>query len=129
MTKLRPPIPEALDKLSILTLKLDRLPRDSERGAIEREHAFYTAVIKSYLDDGITVYEHWLDALIEINGRIWDMESAIRQGKDAQLGLEEIGRRSIKIRETNKERVAYKNKIAEELGMDFFEVKVNHASE
>lgn len=129
MTHLRPPIPEALDKLSILTLKLDRLPPEADREAVKREHTFYVAVIQSWLNDGYTVYEEWLDALIEVNGRIWDMESAIRQGKDAQLGLDEIGRRSIKIRETNKERVAYKNKIAEELGMDFFEVKVDHASE
>lgn len=129
MQKLRPPIPEALDKLSILILKLDRLPNDQGREAVQREHAFYTAVIHSYLQDDFTVYEEWLDMLIEINGRCWDLEAAIRQGKDANLGLEEIGRRSLKIREVNKERIAYKNKIAEELGMDFFEVKIDHASE
>lgn len=125
---LLPPLPEALDKLSILTLKLERLPRDIERGAVEREHSFYTAVIDAYLKNGTQVYELWLKTLIEINGRIWDLEAAIRQGRDDELGLEEIGRRALQIRTINGERVRYKNKIAELIGMDFFEVKTDHSS-
>ena len=57
------------------------------------------------------------------------MESDIRKGKEGELGLEEVGRRAILIRNLNRERVALKNKIIEETGIGFKDVKVNHASE
>lgn len=125
---LRTPLPEALDKLSILTLKLERLPDDTNRPMIQREWDFYTKVAESYRADGVVYKDVWLAELIDINGRCWDLEAAIRQGRDAALGLEEVGRRTILLRDMNKERIAIKNKIAEETGMDFFEIKVNHAS-
>ena len=63
--------------------------------------------------------------MIEINGRIWDLESAIRMTDS--LPLEEIGRRTIQIRNINRERIAMKNKIAE-LFEEFQEIKVDHPS-
>ena len=66
--------------------------------------------------------------LQEINGRIWDLESDIRKGKEGELGLEEVGRRAIAIRNINGERIALKQKIAELHG-EYAEKKYNHASE
>ena len=126
---MKTPLPEALEKIAILTLKLERLPGDEERPYVKREHDFYTAVIDLYRLEGVAVDERWLQDLVAINGRIWDVEASIRQGHDAELGLEEIGRRALKIRTINKERIEYKNKVARELGMDFFEIKIDHASE
>jgi len=57
------------------------------------------------------------------------LESDIRGGKENLLGLEEVGRRAIMIRDLNKKRVALRNKIIEETGIGFKDVKVNHASE
>lgn len=125
---MRTPLPEALDKLSILTLKLDRLGNHPNRSAVEREHAFYVAVVDLYRKDDFEVKDTWLRTLMEINARIWDIEALIRQEREGEITLEEIGRRALQIRNINRERVEYKNKIAEELGIDFFEVKVNHAS-
>ena len=68
-----------------------------------------------------------IDALYEVNGAIWDLESDIRKGKEGELGLEEVGRRALKIRDLNAKRIQFKNDISERYGEDS-EVKGNHAS-
>ena len=67
--------------------------------------------------------------MIEINGKIWDLESDIRKGKEQELGLEEVGRRSIQIRGFNKIRVGYKNEMVNLYSEGFEDIKMNHASE
>jgi len=125
---MKTPLPEAIDKLSILMLKRERLPDDEQRRSVQREYEYYLAVIEAYRADGLEVKQEWIDGLYEINGKCWDIEASIRQGRDEELGLEEIGRRAIALRDLNKIRIERKNRVAEEIGMDFFEVKVNHAS-
>jgi hypothetical protein len=44
------------------------------------------------------------------------------------LGLEEVGRRAIAIRDYNAERIRIKNEIQERFGEGFTEFKANHAS-
>jgi hypothetical protein len=73
-------------------------------------------------------FDFYFKSLYDINGKIWDMESEIRKGLDAKLGLDEIGRRAIKIREANKTRVALKNEIAKKTKSGFEDVKMNHIS-
>lgn len=126
---MKTPLPEAIDKLTILMLKRERLPDSPERASVEREYDYYNAVLEAYrTEDGIDIKQSWIDDLYVANGHCWDLEAAIRQGRDAELGLEEVGRRAIELRDLNKIRIAAKNRIAEECGLDFFEVKVDHAS-
>lgn len=54
--------------------------------------------------------------LLICNSKIWNLESDIRKGKDGDLGLEEVGRRAIAIRDINTERWKYKNAINIHLG-------------
>jgi hypothetical protein len=115
------PLTELLDRFSIARLKMERI------GETEclREY--------SYLKDAIMEYafeetEFYVNALYDINGRIWDMESDIRKGLDNQLGMEEIGRRAIKIREANKIRVGLKNEVAKKSKSGFKDIKMNHIS-
>lgn len=126
---MKTPLPEALDKLSILTLKLQRLPNDVNRPVVEREFAFYKKIVDLYKEDGVDVKDEWLAGMIDINGQCWDLEAAIRQGRDDELGLEEVGRRALKLRDLNKIRIERKNEIAKDSGLDFFEIKVDHASQ
>jgi hypothetical protein len=85
-------------------------------------------VIEDYKIINSQVIETYIDKLISINGEIWDLESDIRKGKEGELGLEEVGRRAIRIREFNKIRVGYKNIIVETFGEGYKDVKMNHAS-
>jgi len=78
---------------------------------------------------GVQIKKEWLQELYEINKNQWDLEADLRNGNEEKLGLEEIGRRAIAIRNSNNKRVALKNKIAEETGIGFKDIKVDHISE
>ena len=110
---------EVADRYSIVKLKSERTEADctKELQALTQE-----------LDkvEGLAPY---VQQLYEINGRVWDLESDIRKGKEGELGLEEVGRRAIMIRGINGERVAIKNMVNKIYKTGFLETKVNHASE
>jgi hypothetical protein len=84
--------------------------------------------IEDYRQKDSEFINHKINQLIEINGMIWDLESDIRKGREGELGLEEVGRRAIKIREFNKIRVGYKNDVVEVFGEGYKDIKMNHAS-
>ena len=117
------PISEILDRYSIAVLKKQRLDADND---IELNDL--SEVIEEYKKINSQIIETYIDKLVSINGDIWDLESDIRKGKEGELGLEEVGRRAIRIREFNKIRVGYKNIIVETFGEGYKDVKMNHAS-
>ena len=94
---------EFLDRLSILILRAvkDKAP----------------AELINYLKEFKVNDSDRLMQLLEINNQIWQLESDIRRGKEGELGLQEVGRRALKIRDLNKLRVQLKG-----------ETKVDHAS-
>ena len=119
------PLPEILDRLSILKLKIERIGEPH----LKYELKAYEKAIDEFKKRGMGIKEEWLDKLYDINGKIWDLESDIRKGKENKLGLGEVGRRAIAIRELNKQRVSIKNEIVQKTGIGFKDVKMNHASE
>ena len=119
------PLPELLDRLVIVRLKAERIG-DKEK---EEELEFYNKELENYRKKGLIIKNEWLKKLYEVNGKIWDLEADIRKGKEGELGLEEVGRRAIEIRNLNKTRISIKNEITEVTGSGFKDVKVNHASE
>lgn len=119
------PLPEILDRLVIVRLKAERIKDDEKKKELE----FYKKELENYRKKGFLIKDEWLEKLYEVNGKIWDLESDIRKGKEGLLGLEEVGRRAIKIRNLNKIRISIKNEITELTGSGFKDVKVNHASE
>ena len=117
-------LPEMLDRMSIVKLKIERIGEPH----LKQEYGEYEKAIKDFEKKGIKTKKEWLEELYKINGKIWDLESDIRRGKENEIGLEEVGRRAIEIRELNKQRIAIKNKIVEETGLGFKDIKMNHAS-
>ena len=112
------PISEVADRYSIALLK-------RERANAENQLEIDT------LHEELDTYNNSLEFVIklkEVNGKIWDLESDIRKGKELELGLEEVGRRAIAIRELNKIRVGYKNEMVKIYGEGFEDIKMNHAS-
>jgi hypothetical protein len=112
-------IGEIVDRLSICRLKSERLSLDNSKEMSE-------------LYDEMNTYEgiyQFYDDMYKINGGIWDLESDIRRGNEDTLGLEEVGRRALKIRELNNLRVNLKNEINSKFNEGFIEVKMNHGSE
>ncbi len=129
-------VADICDRYTINRLKIERLGIESpvaksanarfvpsvseEFKVLEREIKNYRK--KNYFSD------RWLNELYIINGKIWDLEADIRKGKERQLGLEDVGRRAIAIRDLNKSRIAVKNLITKKTRTGFTDVKVNHAS-
>ena len=118
------PISEVCDRWTIARLKFERLPESEiSKEELQRQVDYYAEGIDtSHVELMIQV-----DRLYHINGMMWDAEHEIRKGRDANLGLEEIGRRALKIRDLNRERIAIKNKIVELTGEGFKDAKMNYA--
>lgn len=116
------PISEICDRYSIAILKKKRAAADND----EEIHNLRTE-IESYQRVGNLIY-NYIDQLVEINGRIWDLESDIRRGREGELGLEEVGKRALHIRDLNKQRVKCKNELVDIFNEGYKDIKINHAS-
>ena len=119
------PLPEMLDRMSIVKLKIERIGEPY----LEKEMEAYKKALEEFKEKGIEIKQEWIDELYEINGKIWDLESDVRVGKEKEIGLEKVGMIALAIREMNKKRVGIKNKIVEATGRGFKDIKMNHASE
>jgi len=69
-----------------------------------------------------------IDRLCIANIKISILESDIRKGKEDELGLEEVGRRALQIRDINGERVALKNTLKDIFKDGYQDIKVKHRS-
>lgn len=129
MSKVKPvamPICELCDRLTIAQLKLHRLPdTEIDKAGLQKQIEYYETGIDT---DNIKLRDLIFD-LYEINGQMWDAEYDIRKGLDDDLGLTEIGRRALAIRDLNRTRVAIKNQITELVNQpEFKDCKMNHIS-
>ena len=118
------PISEMADRLSIAILKAKRTDND-----MSDEINTYSMELAMDRSGNYETINQFINKLVDINGQIWDLEADIRQGKEAELGLEEVGRRALAIRKLNKIRVGYKNEMVELFNEGFKDIKVNHGSE
>jgi len=114
------PVIELVDRYAIARLKFDRTQANQE------ELDFYTQQMSQY--DSAVIQQH-LDELYSIHECIWNLESELKSGREAELSLEEIGRRAIQIRDYNNQRIALKNQMAQTLGCQVREIKKDHLSE
>jgi hypothetical protein len=130
--RLNMPLCDVCDRLTILMLKVQRLPEDN---AVAELLSLYQATLEAWLHDKSKKFQTTINELVqelyEANSRTWDLEYAIRVGiLTEKHDLNEIGSRAVQIRESNKKRITIKNaltKLAGELhGLDR---KVDHGSE
>jgi hypothetical protein len=114
------PIIELVDRLAIAEIKFHRTK------ANEEELLWYmNQALRIDISLIVDEYEH----LKQIHNEIWELEAELKTGREAELSLEEIGRRAIAIRNHNNQRVALKNLIAEKLNCSVREIKRDHLSE
>ncbi len=114
------PIIELVDRLAIAEVKFKRTK------ANEEELLWYmNEAIRIDLTEIVAEYED----LKRIHNEIWELEAELKTGREAELSLEEIGRRAIAIRDHNNKRVALKNTMAEKLNCSVREIKKDHLSE
>lgn len=116
------PISEVIDRISICKLKVEHIGEPQCEAEL------------NFLKNGVLSYkfqdtEYYIQKLYEINSKIWDLEADIRGCKEKSLGLDEIGKRTLLIRDYNKARVAIKNEIIRKSKMGFEDIKINHLSQ
>jgi hypothetical protein len=114
------PVVELLDRLVIAKIKMDK-------GLNNRVEYDYYARQADHFD--LMEVKPLLDELEQIHLSIWTLESDLRRGLEDNLGLEEIGRRAVIIRNYNNRRVEIKNQLAEQLECSVREIKKDHLSE
>ena len=115
------PVIELVDRYTIARVKHERT-----HGANQAELDFYSEQIQELDTEQI---QPLLDQLTQIHRRIWNLEDDFKKYRETDYSLEEIGRRSLIIRDLNQHRVAYKNQIAAAVGCAVREIKQDHASE
>lgn len=114
------PIIELVDRLAIAEIKFKRTK------ANEEELLWYmNEAIRIDLTEIVDEYED----LKRIHDEIWELEAELKTGREAELSLEEIGRRAIAIRDHNNKRVKLKNTMAQKLNCPVREIKQDHLSE
>ena len=114
------PVGELIDRYIIAVIKYEKTGLNS----IELE--WYTKCIE---DLDLICIEYEMDQLRQAHLNIWRLESSLRSGLEENVGLEEIGRRAIEIRNYNAERVVAKNKISKKMNCAVMEYKHDHISE
>jgi hypothetical protein len=114
------PVIEIVDRLSIAEVKFQRTGTNAEELAWYQDQARHL---------NIQEIANELESLKQIHNKIWELESELKTGCESELGLEEIGRRAIAVRDHNNKRIALKNAMAEKLGCKVKEIKQDHLSE
>lgn len=116
---------DIVDHLCIAQLKAERIGTSEDKKAFREfwEGLFTHILIYPRVD-----WWEVINKLYTIHKAIWDLESAVRQGKLDGDEME-VGRRAIQIRNYNKQRVAIKNELNRFLGEGFQEQKKDHISE
>jgi hypothetical protein len=114
------PIIELIDRLAIAEVKFQRTSANKEELIWYKDQALHVD-----LSEVVNEYED----LKRIHNEIWELEAELKTGREAELALEEIGRRAIAIRDHNNKRVALKNRIAEKLNCSVREIKQDHLSQ
>jgi len=114
------PIIELVDRLAIAEIKFKRTK------ANEEELLWY---INQAVRIDLTLIVDEYENLKTIHNEIWELEALLKTGREAELSLEEIGRRAIAIRDHNNKRVALKNSMAKKLNCPVREIKKDHLSE
>ena len=115
------PIIELVDRYVIAQLKFNK----TQKNAAELE--FYQSQI-DLLD--VSLINNELQQLYKIHDAIWNLEKELKSGQEHLLDYEEIGRRAVKIRDWNHQRIGLKNIMADKLGQGHIhEIKQDHLSE
>ena len=117
---------EIIDRMSIVKLKIERIG-DSE---LLKEMNALKQALKEFKQENIKIKEEWIEELYEINKEEWDLlEKINEERKKEKLNYEKFTKLYLEIEKMNKKRAEAKNKIVEETGKGFTEIKKNHPSE
>jgi hypothetical protein len=100
---------ELLDKLSILSIKKNRLTNPDKLFQVEKEFSFLYALSTQFLT--VKDYFNLYDDLVLINSKLWEIEDKLRVCEKHKNFDEEFIELARSVYYTNDERFELKNKI------------------
>ena len=115
---------EIIDRMSILKLKMERI----KDPYFQEEYSELKKSLEGFKEEGLVIKEEWLDELYEINKEEWDLLEKMNEEKEKGKDFDKIGRLYLQTEIVNKKRSDVKNRIVEETGKGFKEIKKNHPS-
>jgi len=115
------PPAEVIDRMSIVKLKIERIGELH----LQKEFEELQKAVEEFEQKDIKIKSEWFEELYVINGAQWDLESRMRKAKENGPDFIEMGKIYIELQKSNKKRVAVKNKISEETGQGFKDIKIN----
>jgi hypothetical protein len=116
-------IPDVIDRYCITYLKYSRVSTMDfvhELNSLHQE--FY-----NYFGKKRDMIWEFVRRLSIVHEELWDTEASIRAAQEEDLGLEEVGRRALKVRDLNRERQRIKNEIIDYFGEGYKDCKVNYS--
>lgn len=127
MITLEMPIGDFLDRFSILTLKLR--VTDEVKPEYEAFAKAYERVEQAYNSPKFSTLAYF-EALLDVNGKIWELEAQLRRGQEDQSDEAKIqlGVGAIKIRDINRQRKAIMAEVASITQTGWADMKMNHCS-
>jgi len=112
--------------LTALKLKIQNSKTLFFLNEFKKELSACESAIGEYKKEGVKIDSSWEEELYSINKYQWVLEAKMKSLKDeSQQNLKEIGKIYIQLHVSNKRRVAVKNRISEETGSGFRDVKMN----
>ena len=116
---------EIIDRLSIVRLKIERIGNPE----LQKEFDVLNEAIEEFKKEGVEIKDEWINELYEINKEEWDLLEKMNEERKRDKSFEKIGKLYLETEKVNKRRAMTINKIVEETGQGFREIKKNHPSE
>ena len=113
-------IGELVDKVSILTIKLEKITNPSKRSNIVKEYDLLSKVMKEI---GINNDDKDFEAMCQVNRKLWDIEDRIRLKEAHKEFDDEFIQLARAVYFTNDERAAIKRRINLAFGSELLEEK------
>lgn len=114
---------ELLDKISILLIKKQKIKNSEKLNEIDRELKFLQSHGKTIRSKDNKQYDEFLEKLISINTKLWNIEDEIRIFEKNSDFTEEFISLARDVYFTNDERFSCKNDINKFYGSEVNEVK------
>lgn len=115
-------IGELFDKISILSIKIERINDEAKVAHAQTELTQLEALRSQVVPDSGLIDVRYRE-LLEVNGRLWDIEDAIRLKENAQIFDEEFVELARSVYKQNDIRAEIKRTINNAFGSAIVEVK------
>jgi hypothetical protein len=115
---------DIIDRMTIVKLKIERIGDP----ALNAEMEALSKAVEEFKEKGIEIKQDWIDELYRVNGDEWDLLDKMNKERQEGKDYAKIGQLYLETEQINKNRAEVKNRIVEETGKGFKEIKKDHPS-